>query len=443
MIPRIINVMKKILLLLSLPLITALNCAAEEWTLDSCISYAINHNLTVKGRELNVVSGDLDITEAKDRFLPNVSAGAQQSFSFGRGLTADNMYANRNTAQFGWSVQMSLPLFQGLRNVRNLEYSKANYRQLVEQLESAKDDITLSVIAQYLQVLYCQEIYAVSLEQLKLSQIEFERRQELVSAGKIPELDMLQAQAQVAQDELTSVTALNDQNIALLDLAQLLELDSLEGFTIAPLDNSLNDLPLPSPEDVFNVALNDNHTILASKLGVEAATKYIKLTKSGYLPTLSFSAGLGSSYYKTSGFDNENFSGQMRHNFSKSLGFSLNIPIFDSFTTRNSIRKAKVQQASAEIQLREAEVQLYKAISQAHAQAIAAEKRMKSSQVAEKTTGAALDAMREKYNYGKANATEFEQAKTAYIKAVSDSVQAKYESVLRRRILQFYYDSHS
>ena len=100
-----------------------------------------------------------------------------------------------------------------------------------------------------------------------------------------------------------------------------------------------------------------------------------------------------------------------------------------------------MQQTSAELQLREAEVQLYKTITQAHTQAVAAEKRMQSSAVAEKSTGAALEAMREKYNYGKANATEFEQAKTAYIQAVSESVQAKYESVLRRRILQFYYDS--
>lgn len=415
--------------------------ANEAWSLDSCISYAISHNITVKSRELNVVSGDLDITDAKDRFLPNVSAGAQQSFSFGRGLTADNMYANRNTSQFGWSVQMSVPLFQGLRNVRNLDYTKANYRMLVEQLESAKDDITLSVIAQYLQVLYYEEMYKVSLEQLRLSQVELERRQELLNAGKIPELDILQAESQVAQDELSAVTALNNQNLALLDLAQLLELRSTEGFSIMPLDSESMEMALPSPEEIYEHALQDNHTILASKLGVEVAGKYIKLAQSGYLPTLSFSAGLGSSYYKTSGYDNENFSNQMRHNLSESLGFSLNIPIFDSFTTRNSIRKAKVQQISAELQLNDAEIQLYKAITQAHAQAMAAEKRMKSSEVAERSTGAALDAMREKYNYGKANATEFEQAKSSYIQAVSESVQAKYESVLRRRILEFYYNN--
>ena len=424
-------------------LLPCISYAKEKWSLDSCISYAVSHNLTVKSRELSVKSGELDITEAKDNFLPNIGAGAQQSFSFGRGLTAENIYANRNTSQFGWNVYMSVPLFQGLRNVRTLDYSKANFRQLVEQLESAKDDVTLAVIAQYLQVLYYQEMYSVSLEQLRLSQIELERRKELLEAGKIPELDMLQAEAQVAQDELSAVTAQNNQDLALLDLAQLLELDSTENFDIQPLTGDPAALPLPTPESVYETALVENHSIRASRLGVEVAGKYLKLAQSGYLPTLSFSAGLGSSYYKTSGFENENFSGQMRHNLSESLGFSLNIPIFDSFTTRNSIRKAKVQQLSAQLQLSDAENQLYKAITQAHTQALAAEKRLKSCVVAEKSTGAALDAMREKYNYGKANATEFEQAKTTYIQAVSDSVQAKYESILRRRILQFYYDSQS
>ena len=414
---------------------------AESWSLDSCISYAISHNLTVKSRELNVKTAELDIIEAKDQFLPNVGAGAQQSFSFGRGLTADNMYANRNTSQFGWSVSMSVPLFQGLRNVRSLEYSKVNFRQVLAQLESVKDDITLSVIAQYLQVLYYEEIYKVAVEQVRLSKIELERRQELLSAGKIPELDMLQAEAQVAKDELTMVTSLNDWNLALLDLSQQLELETAEDFSILPLEDEGISLPLPSVESVYEAALNNNNSIIASRLGIEVAAKYLKLTKTGYLPTLSFSAGLGSSYYKTSGYVNENFGNQMKHNLSESLGFSLNIPIFDSFSTRNSIRKAKVQQLSAEIQLKDVELQIYKSIQQAHAQATAAEKRFHSSDIAERTTGLALEAMREKYNYGKANATEFEQAKTEYLRAVSDKIQAKYESILRRRILQFYYAS--
>lgn len=433
--------MKKVLISILLIISGFNGLSADSWSLDSCISYAVSHNLTVKSHEVNVMSAELGITEAKDGFLPNVSAGAQQSFSFGRGLTADNMYANRNTSQFGWSVQMSLPLFQGLRNVRNLDYAKANFRQLVAQLESAKDDITLSVIAQYLQVLYYEEIYKVAIEQVRLSKVELERRKELLNVGKIPELDMLQAEAQVAKDELTAVTSLNDWNLALLDLSQLLELETAEGFSILPLEDNVLNLPLPSTESVYTTALSSNNGVLASKLNVEVAGKYLNLAKSGYLPTLSFSAGFGSSYYKTSGYVNENFKNQMRHNLSESLGFSLNIPIFDSFSTRNSIRRAKVQQLSAEIQLKDVELQLYKTIQQANAQAIAAKKRYESSTIAEKTTGLALEAMREKYNYGKANATEFEQAKTEYLQAVSDKIQAKYENILRRRILEFYYNN--
>ena len=419
-------------------IISCVTAGAETWSLDSCISYAVSHNLTVKSRELSAVSGELDITEAKDRFLPSLSAGASQSFSFGRGLTSENTYANRNTSNFGWNIGLNLPLFQGLRNVRNLDYAKANMLTLVEELESAKDDITLNVIAQYLQALYTKEMVKVATEQVKLSKIELSRREELLEAGKIPELDLLQAKSQLAQDELTEVTAKNNYALALVDLTQLLELGSPEEFDIEAIETD-PPLPLYNADDVYASALTTNHSIKASQLGVESAGKAIKLAKSGWLPTLSFSAGIGSNYYTVSGLTSDKFGNQMRHNLSKSLGFSLNVPIFDGFSTRNSVRKAKVQEINARLQLTDTKNRVYKAIQTAYTQAVAAEKRKASSVVARDATEAALEAMRLKYNYGKANATEFEQAKTAYIKAVSDAVQAKFESVLRKRILAFYY----
>lgn len=429
--------MKSIIISLT-AILTCATAGAETWSLDSCISYAVSHNLTVKSRELSAVSGELDITEAKDRFLPSLSAGASQSFSFGRGLTSENTYANRNTSNFGWNIGLNLPLFQGLRNVRNLDYAKANMLTLVEELESAKDDITLNVIAQYLQALYYKEMVKVATEQVKLSKIELSRREELLEAGKIPELDLLQAKSQLAQDELTEVTAKNNYALALVDLTQLLELGSSEEFDIEAIETD-TPLPLYNADDVYASALTTNHSIKASQLGVESAGKAIKLAKSGWLPTLSFSAGIGSNYYTVSGLTSDKFGNQMRHNLSKSLGFSLNVPIFDGFSTRNSVRKAKVQEINARLQLTDTKNRVYKSIQTAYTQAVAAEKRKASSIVACDATEAALEAMRLKYNYGKANATEFEQAKTAYIKAVSDAVQAKYESVLRKRILTFYY----
>ena len=427
----------KIRLVLSLlASVAALSVSAGPWSLDSCINYAIEHNINVRSRALDRVGGELDITESKDRFLPQLQASASQSFDFGRGLTSENTYANRNTSNFGWNVGLSLPLFQGLSDVRRLAYSKANLRALVEQCEAAKDDVTLNVISQYLQVLYTAELHQVALEQLHISEVEMERRKTLLEAGKIAELDLTQAEAQVAQDKVLAITTDNDHTLALVDLAQLLELPSAEGFDVMPLAD--NAMPLLSADEVYRVALESNHGVLAARYSEVAADKNVSVVQSGYLPTLSFNAGIGSSYYHLSGFENAPFHRQMRDNFSKSIGFSLNIPIFDAFSTRNSVRRAKVQRLSAQLQRENVELALYKTIQQAYYQAVAAEKKLGASEIACAATKDALDAMREKYNYGRANATEFEQAKTNYIKACSDALQSKYEHLLRLRILNFY-----
>ena len=118
---------------------------------------------------------------------------------------------------------MSLPLFQGLSAVRQTKYAQANLRAMVEELEAAKDDITLNVISAYLQVLYAGEMCNVAEEQLRLATVEQKRREELLEAGKIPELDLTEARAQVAQNQLSLVNSQNDRTLALVDLAQLLE----------------------------------------------------------------------------------------------------------------------------------------------------------------------------------------------------------------------------
>ena len=266
--------------------------------------------------------------------------------------------------------------------------------------------------------------------------MEYERRKVLLEAGKIAELDLTQAESQLAQDKVTAITTANDHTLALVDLAQLLELPTVEGFDIQPLTDE--NLGLMSADEVYRQALQTNHSVLAARLNEQAADKNISLAKSGWLPTLSFSAGLGSSYYHLSGYESAPFHRQMRDNFSKSVGFSLSIPIFDRFSTRNSVRRAKIQKLNAQLQRENVELTMYKTIQQAYYQAVAAEKRMAASETACAATKSALEAMQEKYNYGKANSTEFEQAKTDYIRACSEALQAKYEHLLRLRILHFY-----
>lgn len=417
-------------------LMVASVASAATWSLDSCVSYAISHNINVQSRLLQEENGRLGVTEAKDRFLPNINGYGSQSFSFGRGLTAENTYANRNTSSFSVGANLSLPIFQGLAGVRRLDYAKASLKALLEQTEAAKDDVTLNVITQYLQALYAGELLQVARERLKISTSELQRRQTLLEAGKIPELDIYEARSQVSQDELNLVNCTNDSIIALLDLAQLLNLPDTDGFAIEPLADS--DMPLLSPEEVWANASERNHSLRAGRLEAEAADKNVSLAKTGYIPTISFSAGLGTNYYRTSGFTNENFSQQMRHNFAKQLGFSISIPIFDAFSTRNSVRRAHVQAHSTRLQLDDSRQRLYKAIVQAYTQAKAAHTKRDAAEVAVESSRAAFEAMKVKFDNGRATPTEYEKTRSDYTNALAESVQAKYEAILRARILLFY-----
>lgn len=427
--------MKRILAL-STALAAWTGCLADSWSLDSCINYAIEHNITVKSRKLDTRSAELAVTEAKDAFLPQVQGSASQSFSFGRGLTSENTYADRNTSQFGWNIGMSLPLFQGLSAKRRLDYSRANLQAIAEQCEVAKDNVELQVISQYLQVLYCGEMLDVAMEQERLSRVQLDRCKVLVEEGKTPELELTQAEAQVAQNHLSVVNAENDRMLALLDLSQLLQLRTMDGFDVQPLSETAS--LLPDASEVYDNALRNNHAIKAGRLALTAAEKNISVARTGYIPRLSFTAGIGSSYYNLSGAQNPPFHRQMRDNLSKSLGFSLSIPIFDAFSTRNSVRRAKIQHTSAMLSLEDAQSNLYKSINQAYRQAMASESKHEAALVAEKSTKAAYDAMEVKYEFGRANSTELEQSRSEYIRARMQTVQSRYETLLRMRILSFY-----
>ncbi len=427
--------MKKVFIT-AVAVLSLMTLSAKTWTLDECIDYAIDTNVQVLKSRADITGGQIEVTAAKDAFLPNVSAGASQSWSFGRGLTSENIYANRNTSQSGWQVGAELPLFQGLAAKRRLDQSRTDLRALVLSLDKVCDDLTLNVISAYLQVLYTRELTTVAELQRDLSASEVVRRRELLDAGRIPELDLIEAQSQLAQDELTVVTTDNDATLALLDLKLLLNLPAESDFDISALGD--DDILIPDAETVYTNALAHNSSMLLARANIESARAAIKVAQTGYIPTLSFSTSVGSQYYTVSGMPNESFGRQMRDNFNTYVGFSLRIPIFDAFSTRNNIRRAHNRLTTAQLDLEDASNNLYKAINQAYYQAVSADKKVIAGAVAVEATRAAFDAMSAKYDYGRATATEYDQAKTNYIRATSEHLQARYEQLLRSRILAFY-----
>ena len=410
--------------------------ADEPWTLQRCVDYALENNLTVKNSRLQVDQSEIEVTSAKDAFLPTLSASASEGFNFGRGLTSDNTYADRNTSSFQWGVNMSLPLFQGLSDVRQLKVAKSSMQQYLMEFEAAKDDLTLNIMAQYLQVLYNKEVAKSAISQLSYSTYEVERQKALVDEGKVAEAYLYDAEAQQAQDRLQVITAENDVRVALVNLANLLQLPTADGFDVAPLDEENPEIP--GPDVVYSRALEHNHSILSARQGIVTARDRVSYARSGYMPRLSFDASVGSSYYTVAGYDNQPFATQMRNNFSTYLGLRLSIPIFDAFSTRNNIRRARLQETSARLELDRRESELYKTIQLAYTQATGArDKFLTSSETLDKTR-LSFEATRERYALGRATPTDFEQAKNNLFRVEVSRISSRYEYLLRYRILRFY-----
>lgn len=414
----------------------------KEWTLRQCIDYALDNNITVKQQDVTRRQNEVQLSTAKNSRLPDLNASASQNWSFGRGLTSENTYSNQNTSSTSLSLGTTVPLFTGFRIPRTIELNKLNLEAATADLAKARDDISVQVAQAYVQILYDLELRDVAQRQIDIDSMQVERLREMYRTGKASGVEVAQQEATLAQSRLTLTQADNDYRLALLSLAQLLELPSPEGFAIVRPDvdgiNVSGADALPLPDEIFQEAMAFKPEVKAEILRLKGSETNIKIAQSALWPTLSLSAGLGSNYYKTSGFDTESFGRQMKNNFSQYIGLSLSIPIFNRFETRNNIRTARLNMETQQLQLENVKKTLYKEIQQAYYNAVAARAQYASSNEATKSNKAAFDLMAAKYEYGKANITEFNEAKNNWLKAESDLARAKFEYMYDTSLIDFY-----
>ena len=431
--------MKRTVISLSLSLLGAFQLQAQEtWDLQRCITHAIERNLSIKQKEAARNQSEVELNTAQWSRMPNLNGNIGQSFNFGRALQADNTYGNRNTRNTNFSLGTNIPLFTGMQIPNSIALSKLNLKAATEDLAKAKEDISIQVASYFLQVLFNEELTKIARNQVALSQEQLDRKIAFFRNGKASEAEVLEAKSRLAQDQLSLVQAENNHQLALLDLSQLLELPSPEGFQINVPDIDNFSAHLTLPEEVYAQAMMNKPAIKAAQYRLQGAEKSIKIAQSGYYPQLSFGAGIGTNYYHLSGIENAPFSTQWDQNMNKYLQFSLSIPIFNRFQTRNRVKSARIQHTALSWQLEESKKALYKEIQQAYYNALAAESKYKSSQSANESAEASFRLMSEKYANGKASATEYNEMRTAWMKALSDGVQAKYEFVYRSKILDFY-----
>ncbi|MBD8389287.1 TolC family protein [Dysgonomonas sp. BGC7] len=417
--------------------------AQNKWTLRQCIDYAVENNIELQQQSLNVKSAEIDLSTTKNSRLPDLNASLGQGFDFGRSISDDNTSVASNSSRSSFNVKTSIPLFTGFKIPNQIKVDKLNLQAATEGLKKAKENLELQVVSLFLEVLFKKEIQKAYEEQFNQSKFQVDKTEILLQTGKIPASQLYDIKAQAAKDELNIIQASNDLSLSLLNLSQSLNLPVSEGFDIVQpdlgddaIDNNIGSV-LP-PNNVYQMALGIKPHVKEAELKLESSKKSLKVAQSGYWPTLNFEANYQTYYLKLSGVRGMGFFDQMNKRGSESLGFSLSIPLFNRFQTRNQVRSARLNIENQSLILENVKLALFKDIQQAYQSAVNAQAKYTS-------TGKAFDAAeesfkyaRERYEAGKSTVFELNEAQTKLLTSKSERIQAKYDFIFRAKILDFY-----
>ena len=453
--------MKKIIWVLTAWLLSSNIYAQEtkEWTLEECIRYAVAHNIEIKKMTLQKENAAVELNTAKMSRLPDLKAGAGQTWSFGRSNdTPSGVYENQTISKSNVSVWSNTPLFTGFRIPNQIGQSKSQLAAMTYNLEKAKEDLSLNVASLFLKVLFNKEILKVDEEQLALSQSQVKKTEILVEVGKVPASQLFDIKAQAAKDEVSVTQSQNALQLSLLDLMQSLELERTSAFDIAvpQTDNVVeSNMSSISPlEDIYGYAVTSKPQVKAQESFVRTAEKALKVAKSYHYPSLYLDMGYGNSYFYnysmegrsiTNNFDessytwrNTTFANQIKNNGGEYIGLSLNIPVFSRFAVRNQVRTARLSIQDQQLALENTKKKLYKEIQTAHSNATAAQAKYSSSLKAVEASRESFKYAEERYEIGKSTVFEFNEAKTRLIQSLSEQIQAKYDYIFCAKILDFY-----
>lgn len=413
------------------------NMSSKVWTLDDCIAYAIENNITIKDATLNKDQSIVNYIQAKSSRLPDLFGTASQTFSNGNSIdpiTSD--YVTDQIYSTNVGLNSSLTIFQGNQINNQIAQNKLLLNQSEFFEEETKNNIIISILENYLQILYAKEGITIAENNLIASEKEVERAKARLEAGSIALSDYTEAQSQAATNKYAIITAKNNYQQYIIALKQLLELDPTQDIEIQSLrdDINYNILEIDKMAIYYN-ALGILPEVNASKLGVEVSEKELDIAKGGYLPTLSLVSSVGSGYTSIS---DETFSDQFNFNFNQRVGLSLSIPIFNRNQTKVAVQAASINIEKAEIQKQTVEKEVYKKVETAYQNARSAQEQMVAAQASKEAAEQTYKLAQKKYELGALSTTDLVISQNTYTNAQQNYLQAKYLNILYNQLLQFY-----
>lgn len=455
------------------------NAQNKKWTLQECVAYAIENNISVKQSALDIENADISKSDALGNYLPSLNASAGNSWN--TGLTQDittGVLRNFNSRSSSYNITAGLTVFGGLRNHREMQ--KAKMLQLSAQYNSSKikDDIALFVANGYLQVLLAKANLKVAIEQNKVTEEQISRTQELVDAGVLPKGDLLEINAVSAQERQAIVTSGSNVRISLISLAQLLLIKDYENFDIADQEFSviLSEVANKSIDEVINSAKENRFEVKIAEQNMSVAQKDLELSKSNYWPTINafFNyntrendiPGIGSftdpdnpiittqiGYLGSTGeavladvpntslieTPANSFEDQISDNKGMSYGFNLNVPIFNGLSTRNNVQRNLVNVKRNEYQLEQAKLDLESTVYQAFVDAEGAKKAYEAALASFESQELAYEYAKTRFDVGLTNSFEFSQSKLRYSTSNIEVNRSKFDYIFKLKVLELFF----
>ena len=413
--------------------------AQKEWTLEECINYALENNINIKRQKVAAEQARNDRSQSKWEMAPSISANGSHSFNFGKTINPDTYeYVNQQFESQSMQATANLTLFNGLETQNIQKMRQYDLMAQLENIETARYNVTLNIVTYYLNVLSQAEQQNIMQEQLDVTMDQIEKTREQVKVGNKAKGDLLEIKAQAARQRVELTRAKNALRMAYVDLAQLMNLDSIRDFRVEiPEDLEIQTEKLIRPADtIYSTSVENFPTIQNARYQLRSSEEYLDITKGRLLPTLSFRSSYYTYYNELS---QPSYAEQIREiNPNLNLQLVLSIPIFDKMRRYNEISNAKLLVKDAQYQLREQKQELFKTIQKAVNEAQAAYEDYQSSRESVESNEEAFKYTREKYDVGLVDAVEFKIATNELSRARSNAANAKYNYIFRLKILEFY-----
>jgi len=417
---------------------------AKQWTLNDCINYALENNITLQKTLLKKASANEDYLQSKAALLPSLSASTQQNVNYtpwvasgisGDGYTKssiDKVYYNGS-----YSVMGNYTIWNGNKNHNQVKLNKLVTEAAALDSATQAQMIQEQIATLYVQICYSTEAINVNKESYKSSLENEERGKEMVKIGKMSQADLAQLTAQRAQDEYNIVSAESNVKNYKRQLKELLQITTEEPFDVVIPSASDNQAlaEIPALSGVYASALDNRPEIKSYQNMIDQSNLNIAIAKAGKMPTISANAGVSTS---STSMNKTAWGSQLKQNFNFGGGIGVSIPITDNRATKTAINKANIQKQSSMLDLKDQQTKLYSTIENYWLQANTNQSQFKAAKVSTESAQTSYNLLSEQFKLGLKNIVELRTGKDNLLKAQQNELQAKYLTILNINMLNFY-----